>query len=334
MKAGRNSNLLTCFPVTDEQLARIQAVLPGWQVFRADQHDVAEQIHDCDVFCGHARHQQIDWTSVVQAGRLQWIQSSAAGLDHCLTPAVRQSPIVVSGCSGLFRDAVAEQTLALLFALVRRLPVFFRAQLERDFTRRPTDCLHGKTIGIAGFGGNGQRIAELLAPLGNRILATERFIDQWQAATTLPPVHRLLSADQLDVLLAASDVLILTLPLDESTRGIVGERELALMPAGSYLINVGRGGLVDEQAMLDSLRNGHLKAAGLDVTATEPLPFGSPLWTEPGVLLTPHVGAQSADRYERVVELLIENLGRFLRGERLKNLVDKQLGYPMPADRS
>ena len=131
------------------------------------------------LFCGHGRHGQIDWDQVVANGRLRWIQSSAAGLDHCLVPAVVNSDILVSGCYGLFCDSVAEQTMALLYGLMRGLPRFFRAGLKKEFVRQPTDDLHGKTIGIVGFGGNGQRIARLLQPLGNRILATDLYADEW-----------------------------------------------------------------------------------------------------------------------------------------------------------
>lgn len=330
---GRHLKLLTCFPLTESLIDRIQAAVPDWELVHSDQNSVAGEILDCDVFCGHAKQRQIDWAAVVRHGRLKWIQSSAAGLDHCLTLPVIDSNIVVTGCTGLFRDSVAEQTMALLYGLIRSLPVFFRAGQRKEFIRRPTDDLHGKTIGIVGFGGNGQRIAEMLYPLGNEMIATDRFVDEWKTAVNLPPVGKLMPASQLDELLSRSDIVILTLPLDSSTECIMGSRQFQLMPEGAYFINVGRGRLVDESALIDSLQRGHLRGAGLDVTFEEPLPAGSPLWTEPNVIISPHVGAQSATRYDRVVELLIENLGRFMKGGRLKNLVDKQVGFPMPGDR-
>ena len=326
-------NIVTCFPLTEALTERIRRAFPQGRLIPADQETVARQIFDADIFCGHGRHQQIDWPAVAERGRLKWIQSSAAGLDHCLTPAVIESDIVVSGCTGLFRDSVAEQTMALLYGLVRNLPRFFLAQQKREFIRRPTDDLHGKTIGIAGFGGNGQRIAELLAPLGSEIIATERFVDEWKAVGGLPPVSEIVPAGRLNEMLERSDVVILTLPLDKSTRKIIGEPELKRMPRGSRLINVGRGQLVDEPALVAALRDGHLAGAGLDVTFTEPLPAESPLWSEPGVIISPHVGAQSSRRYELVTELFIENLKRFSTGKKIRNLVDKQVGYPLPADR-
>ncbi len=326
--------LLTCFPITDQQIDRIQIAVPDWQLVHADQDSVAELILECDVFCGHAKHQQVDWNAVVAVDRLKWIQSSAAGLDHCLTPPILESEVVVSGCTGLFRDSVVEQTMALLYGMMRSMPVFHDAKLKKEFIRRPTNDLHGKTIGIVGFGGNGQRIAELLLPLGNEVIATERFVDEWQAAGDLPAITELMPADALPELLKRSDVVILTLPLDDSTERIMSSDQFAMMPSGSWFVNVGRGRLVDEPALVTALQSGQLAGAGLDVTFHEPLPTDSPLWTMPNVIISPHVGAQSANRYDLVTELLIENLGRFVAGERLKNHVDKQIGFPLPADRS
>ncbi|MCP4079990.1 MAG: NAD(P)-dependent oxidoreductase [Pirellulaceae bacterium] len=325
--------LLTCFPLNDRQIAQIQAAVPDWEVVQANQENVAELIGRCDVFCGHGRHHQIAWPDVVAAGRLKWIQSSAAGMDHCLVPAVINSEIEVSGCSGLFCDSVAEQAMALVLALLRRLPTFFQAQQNREFVRRPTDDLHGKTIGIIGFGGNGQRIAEVLQPFGNRVLATDLLPLEWQATQRIPPIETLMPAAEIGKLLKQCEVVILTAPLNPSTERLMGAAELRQMPRGSYLINVGRGKLVDEEALLEALRSEHLQAAGLDVTWTEPPPADSPLWSQPNLVLTPHVGAQAAVRYQRVVELLLENLKRFCSGKRLRNRVDKQLGFSRPEDR-
>lgn len=310
------------------------AVAAGVALISADQQDVASKVMDADWFCGHAKQQQIDWQSVVAQGRLAWIQSSAAGMDHCLVPQVVDSNIEVSGCSGLFRDSVAEQTMALLYGLIRSMPVFFHAQSQREYVRRPTDDLHGKRIGIVGFGGNGQRIAQMLKPLGNSILATDRFVPQWQQANVrLPAIDHLLPADQLPYLLSRSDVLILTLPLDDSTVGLIGQEQLAALPKGAYVINVGRGKLLDETALCQALQDGHLNGAGLDVAWNEPPDQESSLWNEPGVLLSPHVGAQSARRYDLVLDLLIENMQRIQVSQRLKNRVDKTIGYSMPSER-
>lgn len=325
--------LLTCFPLTDGQITQLRQAVPNWEIAHANQENVTDFVHDCDVFCGHGRHHQIDWDRVISAGKLKWIQSSAAGMDHCLVPAVIDSSVQVSGCSGLFRDSVAEQSMALLLGLLRSLPLFFESQQNRQFIRRPTDDLHGKTVGIVGFGGNGQRIAEVLKPYGVRLLATDLFPTEWKNLGVDSIVDTLLPAAELSHLLSHSDIVILTAPLNRDTERMLGDREIQTMKPGSYLVNVGRGKLLDEPALVQALQSGHLKGAGLDVTWTEPPPPESLLWQQPNLLLTPHVGAQAANRYQKVVDLLIENLGRFQSDVPLKNRVDKGLGFSRPSAR-
>ncbi|MGI9515635.1 MAG: D-2-hydroxyacid dehydrogenase [Pirellulaceae bacterium] len=321
--------LITCYPLSDGCADRIRQSYPQLELVVCDQDTIADQLAAADIFCGHAKV-PVDWQAVVDAGNLRWIQSSAAGLDHCLTPPVIQSEIRVSSCSGVFRDSVAEQTLALLYGLMRGLPVFFQQQRQRQYVRRPTNDLHHQRIGIVGFGGNGQRIAEMLMPLGTPIIATDRLSTQWQASGPLPAIDELWPAERLDDLLAQSDVVVLTIPLDESTDRIIGSRELGQMPRGSWLINVGRGRLVDEDALVDALTSGQLAGAGLDVAFEEPLPPTSRLWELSNVIITPHVGAQSRYRNDLVTDLLIENVQRFLNGATLKNEVDKSQGIPLP----
>jgi D-3-phosphoglycerate dehydrogenase len=254
---------------------------------------------------------------------LRWIQSSAAGIDHCLTPAVAASQIVVTSASGVFADQVAEQTLALLLGLLRSLPVFFRASQRKEFIRRPTADLHGTTIGVIGLGGNGRRLVELLAPFRTRILATDYFpVDR------PPQVEQLLPPDQLGAILPQCDIVVLCVPLTDATRGMIDARALAAMKPGAVLINVARGPVVVESALVDALNTGHLGGAGLDVTEVEPLPTSSRLWDLSNVLITPHVGAQARTRYDDVTRLFVENLRSYQRHAPLVNVVDKQLGFP------
>ena len=311
------------YPVEDRHIQQVQAIAPDAQIVAAAQPEIPEAVLDADIFCGHAKERPVPWDQVVARGRLQWIQSSAAGMDHCLTPEVVGSSIVVTSASGLFADQVAEQTLALLLGLLRGLPVFFRAAARKEFIRRPTADLHGTTVGIAGFGGNGRRLAELLTHFRTRIWATDYFpIERPEY------VERLLPPEQLPELLAACDILILCVPLTNQTRGMIDGPALALMPPGAVLINVARGPVVVESALVAALEAGHLSGAGLDVTEQEPLPHASRLWDLPNVLITPHVGAQSRSRYDDATNLFCENLRRFLRGQELVNRVDKALGFP------
>ncbi len=317
--------IVLCYPVEAKHVEKIRDAAPGWEVIDAGQERVNELLPTADIFIGHAKV-PVDWERVLQAGKLRWIQSSAAGLDHCLVPGVIDSEILVSSASGLFANQVAEQTFALLLGLLRRLPVFFRAAARRDFTRRPTDDLRGKNVGIVGFGGNGRRIAEVLAPWGVRIAATDHF-----PVDCPTPVEALWAADQLDRLLAWSDVVILTLPLNEQTAGLFDDSRFAAMRPGGYLINVARGAIVRESALVAALESEHLAGAGLDVTEVEPLAESSCLWDDPRVIITPHVGAQSTRRVDDTTELACINLQRFLHGEMPYNHVDKHLGFPHPS---
>ncbi|MBB76306.1 MAG: phosphoglycerate dehydrogenase [Planctomycetaceae bacterium] len=316
--------IVLCYPVEEKHRQQIAAAAPEAEICDAGQQRIAEEILQADVFIGHAKV-PVPWDQVVAQGRLKWIQSSAAGMDHCLVPSVIDSEIPVTSASGLFADQVAEQALALLLGLLRSLPVFFRAQQQREFIRRPTADLHGKTIGIVGFGGNGRRIAEVLAPFRTRILATDLFpVDRpsW--------VEHLWPADRLTALLGSSDAVILCLPLNASTSGLIDREHLARMRSSSLLINVARGPVIEESALTEALQAGVLAGAGLDVTEVEPLPEESALWNLPNVIITPHVGAQSAHRVDTTTDFACENLRRFLEGRPLRNLVDKRLGFPVP----
>ena len=317
--------LVVCYPTEARHLDAIRKVAPGYEIVEATQETIPERIFDADIFVGHAKV-PVDWERVVEQGRLRFIQSSAAGLDHCLAPAVIDSPIVVCSASGLFADQVAEQTLALLLGLLRGIPLFYRQQQRREFVRRPTGDLHGKRVGIVGLGGNGRRLVDVLQPFRVTVRATDYFPEHQPAG-----VEMLLPHTELKALASWAEILILCLPLNASTKGLIDSHVFGCMPAGSYLINVARGQCVHEPDLVAALESGTLRGAGLDVTAVEPLPTDSSLWTQPNVLITPHVGAQSAPRYDDSTRLICENLRRYLAGADLYNIVDKRLGFPHPS---
>ncbi len=317
--------IVLCYAVSEQNIAQIQAAAPTAEIVNAGQENVATALPTADIFCGHAKV-PVDWPAAVAQRRLRWIQSSAAGMDHCLVPAViAADEIVVTSASGLFADQVAEQTLALLLGLIRSMPTFFRAQQQHEFIRRPTSDLHHKTVGILGFGGNGRRLAKILAAFNCRILATDKF-----------PIHRpdyveaLWPAERYDEVLAQADIVILCVPLTDETRGMIDARRLARMPRHAVLINVARGPVVVEADLVKALERSEIAGAGVDVTEVEPLPASSPLWDMPNVIITPHVGAQSARRDDDVTDFFCENLRRFQAGEPLLNKIDKQLGFPVP----
>lgn len=318
------TNIVLCYPVEQQHLELYAKHFPDARVINAGQEGIGEEIFRADIFVGHAKV-PVDWPGVVAQGRLKLIQSSAAGLDHCLVPEVIDSDIPVCSASGLFAHQVGEQTLALLLGLLRGLPTFFRQTLAKEFVRRPTDDLRGKRIGVVGMGGNGRRLVQLLAPFEVSLRATDYF-----PVRKPPELLELWDASRLQDLASMSDILILALPLNSATHRLISESVLRVMPRGGYLINVARGQVVDEQALVRALEDGHLRGAGVDVTYVEPLPAESPLWGLPNVIITPHVGAQAASRVDDSTQLAIDNLLRFARGEQLLNCVDKKLGFPHP----
>jgi D-3-phosphoglycerate dehydrogenase len=317
-----------CYPVESRHIAQIAAVAPGAEIVDAGQERVARELLAADIFCGHAKV-PVPWDDVVRRGRLRWIQSSAAGMDHCLVPSVIASDIVVTSASGVLADQVADHTIALVSALLRSLPTFFRAQAQREFIRRPTRDLHRARIGIVGLGGNGRRLAQVLSAFRTTILATDWFPENKPAH-----VAELLPADALDDILPRIDVLILMAPLNAHTRNMIDARRLALLPRGALLVNMARGGLVVEADLVAALESGQVGGAGLDVTAVEPLPPESRLWDFPNVIITPHVGGQAATRIDDMTNFFCDNLARYLSGQRLRNLVVKELGFPRPEPES
>ena len=317
-------NIVLCYPVKKHHVDQIAAAAPEAQVIDAGQERIAEELFRADVFCGHCKA-PIDWEGVVAQGRLRWIQSSAAGMDHCLVPSVIESDVVVTSASGVLADQVAEHTIALIAGWCRSLPVFFRAQQEREFVRRPTRDLTRSTVGIVGFGGVGRRLAQLLTPFKTRILATDMFpVDKPECVDALWP------ADRLGDLLAESDFVVLALPLNETTRAMIDRAALAGMKPEAVLVNVARGPLVVEADLVEALRSKRIAGAVVDVTDPEPLPPESGLWELPNVIITPHVAGQSARRIDNMTGLFCENLRRWLTGRPLVNyLADKRLGFPI-----
>jgi D-3-phosphoglycerate dehydrogenase len=315
--------LVLCYPVEKRHVDQIVSVAPHLELIEANQENIPQLIHTADLFCGHAKV-PVDWDRVVAQGRLVWTQASAAGLDWLLVPSVIESPMIVTSASGVLGDQVAEHTVAILTAITRSLPVFFRAQQKREYVRLPTRDVHHSTIGIVGFGGIGRRVAEVLSPFKTRILATDMFpIDK------PPHVAELWPADRLDDMLGEADIVILCLPLNSKTLWLFDRERFARMKRGAIFLNMARGKLVVEDALVEALASGRLYAAGADVAAEEPLPSDSKLWDLPNMLITPHVAGQSALRSDNMTAFFCDNLRRYLNGQPLCNLVDKQLGFPI-----
>jgi phosphoglycerate dehydrogenase-like enzyme len=242
---------------------------------------------------------------------------------------MRASEVILTNSAGTHAEPIADTVLAMIAYFARGLDWAVRAQAERRWDKAPFDAagspvreLAESTVGLLGLGGIGRAVARRAAALGMRVAALRR-----SGGEGPPGVEVLRGGGALERLLALSDYLVVTVPRTAETDGMVGARELALLPRGAVVINVSRGGIVDEAALAEALRGGRLRGAGLDVFGREPLPPESPLWSLPNALLLPHVSGTSHRFWRRETDLIVANLRRYASGERLLNTVDKHAGY-------
>lgn len=259
-----------------------------------------------------------------RAARLRWMISAGAGIDRHLFPELVESEVTFVSAKGHVGTHLAEHALALLLAVTRGIGVAVRHRTwEKKWPIRDASWeLTGLTLGIIGFGGTGRELAKRADSFDMRILAVDPVDVQ-------PPEHveACWKMDRFFDLLSQSDVVAICAPLTPETRDMFDREAFNRMQNHAILINVTRGGLVDEAALLEALDQGAIGGAGLDVTATEPLPDDHPLWNYDNVVLTPHTAGASPLRMQRLVDLVCENLRRDLDGEPLLGVIDKRLGY-------
>jgi phosphoglycerate dehydrogenase-like enzyme len=254
---------------------------------------------------------------------LRWVQSHGVGVDGLLNEELIESDLILTNGATLHTVPMAETVMALMLAATKRLPEHVVDQQARQWRRLPKRELRGSTVGIVGMGRIGSEVARLCAAFGARVVGLRRAPE----ATPPPGVERMYGPDGLGALLAESDYVVLTLSLNPTSRGLLGAKEIAAMQPTSVLINVARGDVIDESALIAALREDRLAYACLDTFQKEPLPPDSPLYDLPNVLITPHNSASSPHMEERVIELFLDNLGRLARREELLNVVDKRRGY-------
>jgi len=264
------------------------------------------------------------------ARRLKWIQAWGAGVDRLLIPEVVNSEVVVTNAGGIHPTPISEHVIGLMLCLSRKLHLFIRNQAQRKWERYESsesteqiEELSGKTIGIVGLGRIGTEIAKKAKCLGMRVIATKR--DLTRSASTC--IDQLLPSTDLNQLLTESDFVVLSLPLTEETRGMIGESQLRNMKRTGYLINVSRGKIVQENKLIDALRKGWIAGAGLDTFESEPLPQKSELWDFQNLIITPHIAGQTPYYMERLTNIFCENLNQFIHKKPLINVVDKGAGY-------
>ena len=337
--------VLIASPLEPQLIDRIRAVDPRLDVvYHADLLGRPRYPGDHTAPATRTPQQEAEWTTLLaeaevmfdisrpggedlprQAPRLRWIQLSSSGVGQFVErTGLGGSSVVVTNAAGVHATPLAEFVLFAMLYFAKRMPRVLADQRRHHWERFALDTLPGKTLGLVGLGRVGQGIARVARALGLRVLATRRTGADGSGA---PDVDLVFPPAGLHRLLGASDYVALTVPLTRETAGLLGEAELAAMKPGAVLINVARGQIVDEPALIRALQSGHLGGAALDVFAVEPLPPGSPLWDLPNVLVTPHSMSTALGENEALVDLFCDNLRRYLDGKPLLNVFDRGRGY-------
>lgn len=313
-----------CIP--EPQLDELRRTFPEHTFVRADSDEATlAAIPEADI----AFSSRITRDHFAAAPRLRWIHSPAAGVGSMLFPEMVRSPIVMSNSRGNSSTTIAEHVIAVTLALLRDFPLAWRRQAERVWAQNEFDAgasirtLRGARVLIVGLGSIGGETARLMSAFGALVTGVRR-----RAAGSPPPgVQAVVPPERLLDELPSADVVVLSAPQTAATVHVIAERELAAMKEAAVLVNVSRGKLVDERALVQALESGRLRGAALDVFEHEPLDRGSPLWGRPDVLITPHVSGFHAGHWPRATQLFADNLRRFAAGQPLANVVDKEAGY-------
>jgi len=336
---------------------RLRVLLAGSLASSVDQQPLKDRVEFRQVQTDEELREAVSRTDVLYSLRipnnvpaespdLRWIQLPSAGVDHIRGLPVWSSNILITASQGIHTVPMSEHAMAMLLGLTRQIPYMTRAQERKEWLRnqpRPLGGeLRGRTIGILGWGKIGEGVAHLARAFGMRVVGTRWSVivareehrpealsyddPPWLEPEDLPPdvVH---PAAQTHDVLAQSDVVVMILPLTDETRGSFGDAEFRAMKRGSLFVNIGRGPVVDEGALIKALQSGRLAGAALDVFEKEPLPRSSPLWTMPNVIISPHIGGFSEHTQERAAWLFEVNLTRYLEGQELLNVVRREQGY-------
>jgi phosphoglycerate dehydrogenase-like enzyme len=308
--------------LTETQLALVRSAAPDMKVrMTRDLDEIEAMLKDVEIAVGGLPHNMFD-----RASNLRWLQQWGAGADWLLrTPEAVHHDFVLTSASGVHAIPISEQIIGYLLTFARGLHRAICAQTRREWHRETKQSLFeltGKTMVLVGVGAIGERTAEIAVALGMRVLGVRR-----DARLEIPNIEAMYSPAQLLDILPQADFVVLTVPLTQETRGMIGERELRAMKPSAYIVNIGRGATIQQDVLVQALQEGWIAGAGLDVFTPEPLPQDSPLWGMENVIVTGHYAGMTPEYDNRALEILLENLRRYRTRQTLINIVDKKLGY-------
>jgi phosphoglycerate dehydrogenase-like enzyme len=295
-------------------------VVPLWDFAR-----LPAELPDADIFVGSVLRQP----DFVLAKKLKWVHSTSAGVTQLTYPELRNSGVVLTNASGVFSVPMAEHTIGLMLALARNFPDTLRQQEKAEWSQqklwdKPQHLseLNGNILLIVGYGSIGREVAMRAKAMGMRVWGVNR-----SGKGDLMHAEKIIAADDLNAALTEGDYVVLCAPETPETQRLIGPEQFSKMKRGARLINVGRGSLLDESALIAALKDGTLSGAAVDVSETEPLPPTSPLWQAPNLFITPHTSAVSDRLWLRETALLVDLLKQWFEGRELSNRVDFARGY-------
>lgn len=319
--------VVTTFPFSAEsqQLLKESAATEAFEVTTADE--LSSHLSDAEILCSYFIPS--DWRT--QAPNLRWLQFPGAGVDSLVKTGLlnANSGVIVTTAAGIHAETISEYVFGSMLMFNWNWPQMVRLQDNHVWARSATWYhlggreLAGQTLGIIGLGHIGRRISQLAHAFGMRVLGMRRSLSGEQE----PDVDQSFLPEQLHELLRLCDYVVISVPLTRETEKLIGEDELRAMRSNAYLVNIARGRVIDEQALIRALREGWIAGAGLDVTVEEPLPSESPLYSMPNVILTPHISGNSAHYDTRLAALFADNLKRYRSGQKLQNQYEPSRGY-------
>ena len=311
-------NVFSYHPLQKEQIQRIKQMgIDNLKILSPGEEPIPFLANAEVIFSVSSFPQKI----LDQAPNLQWLQVSSAGVNQLPLKSLEERGILLTNVRGMHGDCISEYVLAMMFALNRQIPRVLEYQKQNQWHKMGQSMLKGKTLGIIGLGGIGQTLANKAAALGINVIGLRN------SKKPAENVSEMYSNEDLLAFMAKSDYVAVCCPLTPETTGLVSKEAIAAMKPSASIINIARGQVIDEPALIEALREKKIASAALDVFWKEPLPESSPLWSLENLILTPHVAGDMMDYTERAAEIFVNNLEKFIKNQPLQGLVDYRLGY-------
>jgi phosphoglycerate dehydrogenase-like enzyme len=304
----------------EKEFTFLRDSVPNCEFCRAEDHDISG--HELARIDGVFTEEPLPDDLTAKMANLKWLHVTRGGLNSYLTPSIKRRPIQVTGSKGIHGGVFSEFALACIFTLAKKLPQCLEAQRHARWQRVIPEEVAGKTLGVVGLGTVGSELARKAKPLGLHVVATKRTV------TEKPEfVDELGGPEYLPELLSQSDFVVLCLASVPSTTDIIGETELRRMKKSAYLINLTGGKAIREKLLVQALKERWIAGVALDAFPRQPLPEDSELWHLANVIISPRIGGIPSQKWPQLLPIFIDNLKRFIAGEPLRNVVDKELGY-------